>query len=91
MQKFTFSEKKTLLIPNTNTFRPPLDKNGRPIPPDDLLRTFGKIVTAYEKKTGKPVPIPDQKFVGWIKQFCNQLDSGKTSEEIFKSSLVNIL
>lgn len=87
MQKFTFSEKKTLLIPNSATFRPMKDKDGKPIMGDALIRRFGKIIEQFEKK-GRPVPIPEQEFVGWIKQANKLLDEGKTSEEIFAMTIV---
>ena len=87
MQKFTFSEKKTLLIPNSASFRPMKEKDGTPIVGDNLIRRFGQIITEFENK-GRPVPIPEQSFIGWIKQANRMLDEGKSSEEIFAATVV---
>lgn len=87
MQKFSFSQKKDVLIPQSDVFRPPLDKDGKPLNGDALLRTMANIATTFEEKNKKPVPIPDQKFVAWLKQAKKLMDEGMTSAEIFSRTL----
>lgn len=87
MQKFTFTEKKDLLIPNNNTFSPPLDANGQPLSGDELIKTFAKIVDKFETDNNRPVPIQDQRFISWLKQAAKLLNEGKSSEEIFKRTI----
>ena len=87
MQQFTLTEKKTVLMPNSASFRPLKEADGTPITGDNLIRRFGHIIREFESK-GRPVPIPEQSFIGWIKQANKMLDEGKTSEEIFASTIV---
>lgn len=88
MRKYSFNEKKNLLIPVNANMRPPLDANGRQIGGDELIKQFGKIITKFEEKNNRPVPIEDQTFIAWVKQACKMLDEGKTSDEIFNKTLV---
>ena len=88
MMKYSFEEKKDLLIPVNSNFKPPLDSKGNPLSGDDLLKKMANIAIVFQQKKGRPVPINDQKFVAWLKQAKNLMDSGKTSEEVFRSTLV---
>lgn len=88
MQKFTFTERKDLLIPNTPMSRPLCDKDGRELSGDDLIRVMADMAEQWQKDTGCPVPIPEQQFVAWVRQASNMLDQGMSSEEIFKKTII---
>lgn len=90
MQSFSFNRKENILIPEVNNFRPFTDKNGHEVSGDNLLKSMAKIVEKWETKNKIPVPIADQKFVAWIKQAKIMLDSGMSSDEIFKRTLVRM-
>lgn len=88
MQKFTFSEKKDVLFPNTNTFRPVMDKDGKVLNGDQLLCTMADIADAWTKKNKRPVPIAEQNFVQWLKDGAAFIRGGGKSEDYFSQTLV---
>lgn len=87
MNKFTFNKKESLLIPNSGMYKPFKDKNGNELSGDNLIKSLVNVIKAYEK-ANKPIPIPDQKFVAWLKQFGKMLNEGVSSEEIMNRTLV---
>lgn len=88
MQSFTFNKRQDVLIPEINNFKPFMDKDGNVITGDRLIRAMAKTIDKWESKNKMPVPIPDQKFIAWVRQASKMLDEGKSSEEIFKQTLV---
>lgn len=87
MQKFSFSEKRNVLIPNQKVYKEFYDKDGKPLSGDGLIHAMAAMADKWEKQTHTPVPIPEQEFVAWIKQASKLLKEGKTSEEIFKQTI----
>ena len=90
MRKFSFEEHKELLIPTGKNFVPFKDKNGKELDGDKLLLTMNNIIQTWETKYKRPVPIQNQKFIAWVKQAAAMLKQGKSSQEIFSQTLVQI-
>lgn len=88
MQSFTFNKRQDVLIPEINNFKPFTDKDGNPVTGDRLIKVFAKTIDKWEKQNKMPVPIPDQKFISWVRQSAKMIDEGKSSEEIFKQTIV---
>lgn len=88
MRKFSFSEKKNMLIPNSPLLRPFYDKNGKELSGDEMIHIMANICNKWTKKTKVPVPIPEQKFIAWVKQASKMLNEGIKSEEIFKQTII---
>lgn len=88
MQSFSFNKRQDVLIPEINNFKPFMDKDGNAITGDRLIKIMAKTVDKWETKNKMPVPIPDQKFIGWIKQAAKKLEEGMSSEDIFKQTIV---
>lgn len=90
MEKFSFSERKDILIPNQNKMTTLKDENGNPIVGDNLLLKFANIAIEYERKNNAPVPIPDQTFVNWLKDGKKYIEEGGSSEDYFRKTLVKM-
>ena len=88
MQKYSFTEKKDLLIPNTLMSRPFYDKDGKELSGDELIKVMARIADKWQNDTRRPVPIPEQQFVGWVRQASKLLDEGMSSDEIFRKTLI---
>ena len=88
MESFTFNKRQDVLIPEINNFKPFMDKDGNAITGARLIKIMAKTVDKWEKKNNMPVPIPYQKFIAWVKQAAKELENGKSSEEIFKRTIV---
>lgn len=87
MTEFTFKERKNILIPQADVFRPPCDKDGRQLSGDELIRRMSSVAENFEKKTKRPVPV-EPKFVAWLHQAKDMLGKGISSEEIFAKTIV---
>lgn len=84
MQKYSLTKSELdFQSPSQKYF---LDKDGNKIVGDELIHKMAKIATEFEKK-GKAVPISSQRWVAWIKQFSKKLNEGKSSNEIFESTV----
>lgn len=88
MQKCSFTERKNVLIPNSPLSRPFYDADGNELSGDQLIKTMANMAITWEQKYKKPVPIPEQQFIAWLKQASNLLDKGMSSEEIFEKTLI---
>lgn len=88
MNKFTFKEQKDLLLPQTGTQVAFKDKDGKPLSGEELLRRMAVAAEKWEQTEHKPVPIPEQKFIAWLKQGKKCLDEGMSSEEYFEKTLI---
>lgn len=88
MQKYSFTEKKGVLIPNSPMSRPFYDKDGKELSGDELIKVMANMADTWEKERGCPVPIPEQQWIAWVKQASNLLDQGMNSEEIFKKTII---
>ena len=90
MQKFSFNKREDLLIPATSFFRPIKDGNDKPLSGENLLKAMEKIADKYETENERPVPIPDQKFLAWIRQYNKMASEGMASEKIFQRTISKI-
>ncbi len=88
MEKFTFDKRKEVMFPNSAFFDAPKDSKGNELDGDSLIKTMAGIADKWVTKNKCPVPIPDQKFIVWLRQTRDSLNAGKSSEEIFKQTLV---
>lgn len=80
--------RNNVLIPTNTSPKCFKDKQGNDLSGDDLIRAFCKVIEKHDK-AGKPVRIPDQKFISWLRQAGEMLSQGKTSEEIFQATIVS--
>lgn len=90
MQKFTFNKHEDLLIPSTSFFKPIKDSKGNILGGDDLMKIMENVADAYEKNEERPVPVPDQKFISWVRQYNKMRSEGNSSEKIFQRTLSKI-
>lgn len=88
MKKFTFKQEKDMLIPQTGTQVVFKDKDGKELSGEELLKRMAISASKWEKETGTPVPIPEQKFIEWLKQGKKALDDGMSSEEYFQKTII---
>lgn len=88
MERFSFKQEKDLLIPNTKNMVFPKDENGREMSGDDFIKKMATIAKTWEDKHKRPVPIPDTKFVAWLKQVKNMMDNGETYEDVLRKTVV---
>ena len=88
MEKFSFKQDRDLLIPNTKNMVFPKDENGREMSGDDFIRKMATIAKSWETKYQRPVPIPDTKFVAWLKQAKSMMDSGESYEDVLRRTVV---
>lgn len=88
MQKFSFKTQKDLLIPQTRTIIAFKDADGNQLSGDELLKRMGNMCEKWESEVGMPVPIPNQRWIAWLKQAKRELDGGMSSDEYFKKSII---
>lgn len=88
MKTFTFKEKKDILIPEGNMFRPITDKDGKELTGEQIVCKYAALAEKFTKTTGKPVPIQQQGFIAWLKQSAAAIKGGATLETILASTVV---
>lgn len=91
MNKFTFNDRKEVIVPDSNNYVPFKDKDGKELKGDDLVKRMASIAENFESTNKRPVPIAEQNFIAWLKQAKKMLDEGKTSEDIFAQTLVPLV
>lgn len=90
MQKFSFKEQKDLLIPTTKNMVYPKDKNGRNLSGDEFIKKMATIAATFERKFKRPVPIPNQDFVAWLKQTKRLMDEGMKFDDIMSMTVAPV-
>lgn len=66
--------------------RPLTDKNGRELSGDEIFNELYKFVSEFDNK-GQAVPVSDQRFIAWLRQYKELRDKGQTCDEILKATV----
>lgn len=89
--KFSSLKKQEFIITDSKAFCPARDANGNVLSGDELIKKMADAAVRWEKTFNRPVPVPDQSFVAWLKQYKTMRDKGENPDDIIQKTVVQTI